>query len=214
MTHQPYVGIYWTRPVPRAGFVSLSADVDIAANQSLTIHYQRDLARRHVRVARGAMIREIALLELAPDRASQEAVMAIERLVETSAGDAIFLTVDFSHEVNWRPHRFLWAALPVERRQALTPDAMLIDGKAFNPSLHFRAWQSDDEAHRAGKDNHRSLLLAALAGREDRSWTEKADHLNGVDLRTHGGKRWTADNLRKFIGPASGDGGPDKALRT
>ena len=209
MTHQTYVGIYWTRPVPRAGFVSLSTDVDVAAGQSLTIRYQRDLARRHVRTERGAMIREVALLELAPDRASQGAVMAIERLVETSAGNAIFLTIDFSREVNWRPHRFLWAALPEGRRQALTPDEMLIDGKAFNPRLHFRAWQSDNESHRAGKDDHRSLLLAALAGREDRSWIEKADHLNGLDMLTHGGKRWTAANLRKFIGPTSWGGRPD-----
>ena len=69
MTQQPYVGIYWTRPVPRAGFVSLSADVDVAAGQSMTIRYQRDLARRHVRLAHGTMVHEIALLELAPDRA-------------------------------------------------------------------------------------------------------------------------------------------------
>lgn len=203
MTQQPYVGIYWTRPVPRAGFVRLSADVDLAAGQSLTIRYQRDLARRHVRSAHGTMIREIALLELAPDRASREAVVAVERLVETSAGDAIFLTVDFSHEVNWRPHRFLWAALPTDRMLTLTPDPIPIDGKPFEPRLHFRAWQTDDEAHRAGKEDHRARLLAALANRQDGSWSEKADHLNGLGHLTHGGRRWTADNLRKFVGAAT-----------
>lgn len=206
MTHQPYVGIYWTRPVPRAGFVSLSADVDVAADESLTIRYQRDLARRHVRSARGVMIQEIALLELAPDRASREAVVAVERLVETSAGDAIFLTVDFSQDVNWRPHRFLWAALPRKRLLPLTPDQIPIDGKAFDPRLHFRAWQSDDEAHRAGKEDHRAWLLETLADQQNSSWAEKADYVNGLDLRTHGGKQWTADNLRKFVGQAKAGG--------
>ena len=162
MTQQAYVGIYWTRPVSRAGFVSLSADVDVAADESLTIRYQRDLARRHVRLAHGTMIREIALLELAPDRATPEAMVAVERLVETSAGDAIFLTVDFAHEVNWRPHRFLWAALPLDRMQALPPDPIPINGKPFDPRLHFRTWHADDEAHRAGKDDHRARVIAAL----------------------------------------------------
>lgn len=204
MTQQPYVGIYWTRPVPRTGFVSLSADVDIAAGQSLTIHYQRDLARRHVRSAHGTMVREIALLELAPDRASPEAAVAVERLVETSANDAIFLTIDFAHEVNWRPHRFLWAALPPERMQALPPDPIPIDGRPFDPRLHFRAWQADDETPRAGKEDHRARMIAALAHQQDGSWAGKADHLNGLGLLTHGGKHWTADNLRKFVGAATG----------
>lgn len=203
MTQQPYVGIYWTRPVPRAGFVSLSADVDVAAGQSMTIRYQRDLARRHVRLAHGTMVHEIALLELAPDRASPEAAIVVERLVETSASDAIFLTVDFAHEVSWRPHRFLWAALPEDRMLALTPDPILIDGKLFEPRLHFRAWQTDDKAHRAGKEDHRIRMLAALADRQDGSWSEKADHLNGLALLTHGGKPWTTDNLRKFVGAAT-----------
>lgn len=203
MTQQAYVGIYWTRPVPRAGFVSLSADVDIAAGQSLTIRYQRDLARRHVRLAHGTMIREIALLELAPDRASPEAVVAVGRLVEMSTGDAIFLTINFAHEVNWRPHRFLWAALPPDRMQALPPDPIPIDGKPFDPRLHFRAWHADDEAHRAGKEDHRARVIAALAHRQDGSWAGKADHLNGLGLLTHGGRHWTSNNLRKFLAARS-----------
>lgn len=204
MTQQAYVGIYWTRPVPHAGFVSLSADVDVAAGQSLTIRYQRDLARRHVRLAHGSMINEIALLELAPDRASAEAVVAVKRLVETAADDTIFLTVDFAHEVNWRPHRFLWAALPPDRMQALPPDPIPIDGKPFDPRLHFRTWHADDEAHRAGKEDHRARVIAALAHRQDSSWAEKTEHLNGLGLLTHGGKPWTGDNLRKFVGAATG----------
>ncbi len=203
MTQQPYVGITWTRPVPRAGFISLSSDVDVAAGQSLTIRYQRDLARRHVRSARGVMIHEIALLELAPDRASREAVITVERLVRTLPESTIFVTVDFSSVVNWRPHRFLWSALPAERTQALTPDPISIDGKTFVPLCHFRKWLLDDNAYRAGKTDHRDQIREALAGRQDKSWADKAGHLNTLGLHTHGGKRWTADNLRKFVGLAT-----------
>ena len=49
---------------------------------------------------------------------------------------------------------------------ALTPDPILIDGKLFEPRLHFRAWQTDDKAHRAGKEDHRIRMLAALADLE------------------------------------------------
>lgn len=200
MKQQSYIGIYWTRPVPRAGFVALSPDADIAAGQSLTIRYQRDLARRHVREAHGRMIHEIALLELAPDRATREGVAEVERVVAASPPEAIFLTADFSSEVNWRPHRFLWAALPPERTQSLAPDPIPIDGRIFDPVRHFRTWQSNDDAHRTGKDAHRAGVLVALAELPDATWAMKAERLNALELRTHGGRLWTGDNLRKFVG--------------
>lgn len=37
-----YIALAWTRPVPWAGFASLSTDIDVAAGQSRTIRYQRD----------------------------------------------------------------------------------------------------------------------------------------------------------------------------
>ena len=199
MSHPPYIGIYWTRPVPRVGFVTLSPDADTAAMQSKTIRYQRDLARRHVRAERGRMISEIVMLELAPDRATREGAASLQWLVAQSPADTIFLIVDFSRELNWRPHRFLWAALPVERTQALLPDQISIDGKIFDPIQHFREWQSDDHTHRAAKGNHRALIETALADVSDMSWAHKATHLNDVNLATHNGRQWTADNLRKFL---------------
>lgn len=199
MTHQPYAGIYWTRPAPRAGFVSLSADIDIAAGQSLTIRYQRDLARRHVRAEHGRMIDEIALLELAADRATRAGVAAIERFVEQAPTETIFLVVEFSSVMNWRPHRFLWSALPSERTHPLPPDPFPIDGTLYDPVRHFRTWQAEDEAHQSGKGDHRARVLVELADLANGSFAQKAQHLNSRGLRTHGGRVWTADNLRKFI---------------
>lgn len=199
MSHPSYIGIYWTRPVPRAGFVTLSPDVDIAAMQSRTIRYQRDLARRHVRDERGRMISEIVMLELAPDRATRESAASLQRVVTSSSADTMFLIVDFSREVNWRPHRFLWAALPARRTQALLPDPIVIDGMIFDPIQHFREWQSDDHMHRATKGNHRALIETALVDLSDMSWAHKAAHLNDLNLPTHNGREWTADNLRKFM---------------
>lgn len=199
MTHQPYAGIYWTRPVPRIGFVALSADTDTAAGQSLTIRYQRDLARRYVRSEHGRMIDEIALLELAPDRATREGVAAVARFVERVPADTIFLAVDFASVMNWRPHRFLWSALPSERTHTLPPDPLPIDGALFDPVRHFRTWQAKDEGHQSGKQDHRARVYAALEEVRERSFAQKAQHLNRLGLHTHGGRVWTADNLRKFM---------------
>jgi len=40
---QRYVGFYWTLPIPSVGFLKLSDDPDVAATQSKTIKYQREV---------------------------------------------------------------------------------------------------------------------------------------------------------------------------
>lgn len=202
MRRQSFVGIYWTRPVPWAGFVTLPANADEAAARSLTIRYQRDLARRYVRNERGCMVNEIAILELAPDRASPEGAAAVTHLVAKAPRESIFLTIDFSQKLGWRPHRFLWANLPHEHMLQLLPEPILIDGVVFDPIRHFRNWVSLDDEHKGDKDSHRARICAALADSPGSSWKEMARQLNAADLTTHGGRSWTADNLRKFMANA------------
>lgn len=188
MRRQSFVGIYWTRPVPWTGFVTLPANADDAAARSLTIRYQRDLARRYVRNERGCMVNEIAILELAPDRASPEGAAAVTHLVAKTPPESIFLTINFSQMLGWRPHRFLWANLPQEHTLQLLPEPILIDCVVFDPIRHFRNWQSLDNEHKGDKDSHRAKICAAIAGLPGSSWKEMARQLNAADLTTHGGK--------------------------
>lgn len=193
-----YVALVWTRPVPWLGFDRLSPDIDVAATQSRTIRYQRDLIRQYVREVHGVLEKEIALLELAPDRATPESLKILEHLVRQCSPQAMFLSVDFTAAQGWRPQPALRRGVPVERCLALAPDPLLMDGKLFDPQAHFRAWRQKEKAHVQSRPEHRQAVLEALVGQEGLSWPKKADLLNAQDLRTHGGKPWTADNLRKF----------------
>lgn len=107
-----YIGIYWTRPVPWAGLTALSPDVEIAARQSRTIRYQREAVRRYVKEIGGVLAREVALLELAPDRATPESAAELAQVVASAAPEAIFVSVEFSESRGWRPLPFLRDGLP------------------------------------------------------------------------------------------------------
>ncbi|OUI80717.1 hypothetical protein HK22_04805 [Gluconobacter sp. DsW_056] len=194
-----YVALAWTRPVPWAGFNQLSSDIDAASVQSRTVRYQRDLIRQYVREVQGVLEKEVALLELAPDRATPESLKILTDLVHECSPQATFLSVDFTAIQGWRPQPALRRGIPIERCLALAPDPLLMDGKLFDPQAHFRAWRQKEKAHVQSGPEHRQAVLEALVGQEDLSWPKKADLLNAQDLRTHGGKPWTADNLRKFL---------------
>lgn len=194
-----YIGIYWTRPVPWVGFNTLSPDADIAVRQSRTICYQREVVRRYVREAGGVLEHEVALLELAPDRATPESATELARVVAGAAPEAIFISVEFSENRGWRPHPFLRDGLPLGRTLALPPEPILIEGQIFDPIQHFRGWRALEKAHSAGKAGHRAAILAALEGLPE-GWSSRAAALNAAGYRTNGGKGWTADNLRKFAG--------------
>ncbi|MBF0871521.1 hypothetical protein [Gluconobacter japonicus] len=201
-----YVALTWTRPVPWAGFDRLSSDINAAAKQSRTIRYQRDLIRQYVREVHGVLEKEVALLELAPDRATPESLKILENLVRECSSQATFLSVDFTAAQGWRPQPALRQGIPIERCLALAPDPLLMDGKLFDPQAHFRAWRQNEKAHAQSRPKHRQAILKALVGQEGLSWPKKADLLNAQDLRTHGGKPWTADNLRKFLAVPDKDG--------
>lgn len=81
MSTPKFIGVYWTRPVPWAGFITLSCDVETAAMQSRTIRYQREAVMRYVKDVRGVLEREVALLELAPDRATTESAAELRQVI-------------------------------------------------------------------------------------------------------------------------------------
>lgn len=200
MWKQRFIGIYWTRPVPWAGFAELSPDIDVAVTQSRTIRYQRDVIRRYVKEVGGELEREVALLELAPDRATPESALALERIVATASSEAMFLSVEFSAERGWRPHPFIRDGLPSHRTLGLPPDPIPIDGKLFDPAAHFAEWRAAEKDHVQSKPAHRNAILKALEPHSNSTYQQLAADLNSNNLLTHGGKDWTADNLRKFLG--------------
>ena len=53
-----FLGLYWTLPVPWAGFTQLPKDVGAAAKLSRTIAYQRERVRRWVAEEGGDLVAE------------------------------------------------------------------------------------------------------------------------------------------------------------
>lgn len=76
-----FIGLYWTLPVPWAGFVNLPDDPDAAAAASRTIRYQVERVRRWVKDQKGTLVAERVFLELQPDRGSEQIVPEIDRLL-------------------------------------------------------------------------------------------------------------------------------------
>jgi len=199
-----FVGFYWTQPVPHAGFTGLSSDVDVAAGQSKTIRYQRDRARSWVRDQNGEMVHERVFLELEPGRSSEHLVHDVHAAIVIARKlGADLVTVDFSKHYGWRPHHLLQRALSCADIDchALWPDPVRIEGEEFDPVTHFRAWSERTKAHAGSKDDHRNQVLALIEQLKAESATLAglADTLNEWGMRTHGGKPWKADNLRKFL---------------
>lgn len=199
MSIQKYIGVYWTRPVPWAGFTTLSSDVEIASNQSRTIRYQREVVRRYVKEVHGNMEREVALLELAPDRAIPESAAELRQIVAKASSRAIFVSVAFTETNGWRPHPFIRDGLPADRTLALPPDPIMLNGTSFDPIRHFKDWRAQEKAHSGTKGSHRGTILSILQAVSKQSYPSQAKTLNAAGLRTHSGKEWNGDNLRKFL---------------
>lgn len=201
---QKFIGFYWTLPVPWAGFTDLPKDVDAAAAASRTICYQRDLVRRRVIDEPGMLIGEEVFLELAPDRGSELILPTIERLLKRCrAKDARLALVDFKEALGWRRHGPLWDRLEAERDLVkwLFPDEIIIGGKVFDPVRHFRAWREIEHAHAQAKPERRAEIARALEtlATDNPTHATLAKALNGDGIRTPTGRRWTAENLRKFL---------------
>ncbi|MDD2868367.1 hypothetical protein [Neomegalonema sp.] len=203
-----YVGFYWTLPVPWAGFEALPDKVDEAAERSLTIRYQRDLARRWAKGEGGVLICEKAFMEIDPDRGSPEiAQEATKLLLWARERGAVLLRVDFARQGNWRAHAPLRRAL----QEALARDpasveevpleAIPLEGRPriFDPEEHFGAWREAWRKRVASRPEHRALILSHLEELPHATLKEQAEALLAAGLATPTGKAWNAGNLRKFL---------------
>ncbi|AWN34389.1 hypothetical protein [Methylobacterium radiodurans] len=202
-----FVAFYWTFPVRWAGFLDLPDDAARAAEASRTVAYQRALARRFVEWENGSLVHEVAAMEVSPDRGT----FAIEGDVARAGrlcreADATLLHVDFHKNGGWRPHPFLGEALSALRGTGvpvlgLPADAIMLDGRPFDPAEHFSLWRVRDAEER---DRRRREVPAALAAAlaevpEGRGrWKAVAGLLNEREVPTFGGgTTWTPDNVRK-----------------
>lgn len=199
-----YVGLYWTLPVPWAGFTSLPQDPEAAAQASRTIAYQRERVRRWVKEEGGHLVHEEVFLELAPDRGSEHIWPIVEKLLKRcKAENAKLILVEFWDAFGWRRHGPL-----VQRLEANADLCVLLDPAPlasaeghFDPVEHFRTWRAVEGAHAAGKAERRAELAEAIAEKQAAhpSLKELAQALNGDGLTTPTGKPWSAENLRKFL---------------
>ena len=184
--------------MPWRKFHSLSPDIDVASEQSRTIRYQRDMIRRHVKTEGGALVKEIALIDTEPDRATSDGMAALAKVVAAQPKDVIFTYIDFAAGYGWRSNRFLSDALADSQTHPLYPDPLMIDGTVLDPIGHFRTWRDREQEHIQDRTYHARRVLAFLDAAPERSNAQSAAALNEAGLHTHSGKLWVADNLRKF----------------
>lgn len=206
MTNGPHkaIGIYWTLPVPWAGFTVLPADVDAAAAVSRTIRYQRDLVRRRAAEDGLELAGEAVFLEIAPDRGSREIAAAVRRRLAPWIGSgALVLWVDFAQAAGWRAHDPLRKVLTALGAQSfpIWPDPLPIDGKPFDVRAHFEDWRARQQAWTEAKPAREAAALARLGNLQAQgaSLAKAAARLNAEGLPSLTGRPWTADNLRKFL---------------
>jgi hypothetical protein len=220
---EKFVGLYWTLPVPWAGFRSLSdfpfkaGDVEAAARKSETILYQRDLVRRWSRENRGDLIHEKAFLEKSPDRGSGEIDTVVAKLAELCRTEnARLLIVDFSDNYGMRSHSDLNQC--IERELATRcikipaePLTIELDPgppprlKHFDPVEHFRSWRRQSEEWSSAKGQRALEAMNHIEQwrSQDLSFSKIAERLNEAGLKTLTGRAWTADNARKMLNQLS-----------
>lgn len=207
INRQKAIGLYWTLPVPWAGFTSLPANADDAAEVSRTIRYQRDLVRRHAHENGMDLVEEAIFLEIAPDRGSVEIASAVRQRVGPWLGSgALVIWVDFAVAAGGRAHNPLRAALESMGAQShpIYPDPIPIDGKVFDPQRHFGDWRARREAWTEGKPAREAAALARLLELRTTglSLPMAAARMNAEGLPSLTGKPWTPDNLRKLLARA------------
>ena len=203
---QGYFVFSWTFPVPWAGFTSLLDNVDEAAAISRTIRYSRAQVRAHVAQIGGEMLPggEMARIELAPDRGSPEIGAELERLlIRAEAAGAMVAIVDFSGHDGWRGHQYLSRHYDHPCCDVICAGYEDLHLAGFNAYDHFEDWRTRTKAKIAAKPDHRARILAALEEIDGDSLPFRAEALNALGLKTHSGKVWTGDNLRKFVKAAS-----------
>jgi hypothetical protein len=200
---QKFIGFYWTLPVPWAGFNELPKDLDAAADASKTIRYQRERVRKWAKAQKGTLIHEEVFMELLPDRGSEQIAPAIDMLLSRCREEnATLLLVDFSQAFGWRRHGALYDKLRDESLSiTLEPEPVEVDGALFDPIGHFRSWRDLQDAFVVEKSDRKAAIQAAIAnyGATNTNLATLVAALNRDGIRTPTGKRWTEDNLRKFL---------------
>lgn len=196
-------------PVNSHGFRDLPRDVDAAAGASRTIRYQRERVRQHVREQAGELVGEVAYMDTRTDRATSSILDAIERAARVGR-DATLLLVEFSSPYRWRRIGNLDEFVADRRLRCYRLDArpLTIDGRRFDPILHFETWRERDESAMSGfRLAAHAGLRAALhaeppgAGR----WKRIAERLNGGGVKTPWAREWTAEGVRKLTQRAHPD---------
>jgi hypothetical protein len=205
--NRKFVGFYWTLPVPWAQFTKLSREADVAAKQSRTIRYQRELIRARVRQEGGRLVGEFCFMEVEPDRASDyvrdEVALAAKVCREQHAQ---LLYVDFSEGTLWRRHVYLKSRIEAELGQdgalALPPEPISVDGVMFDPARHFKSWRSISR-HQAVERRRRAIseviALAEIISPGAGQYASIAERLNGNGVTTSTGRLWSADNVKKVL---------------
>ncbi len=199
-----FIALYWTLPVPWAGFTSLPRESEAAARASRTIAYQRERIRRWVAEEKGRLVHEEVFLELAPDRGSEHIRPTVDRLLALCRTEnAKLVLVEFWSAYGWRRHGPL-----AERLEANADLCILLDPAPltsadghFDPVEHFRAWREVEGAHAGSKAERKAELAQAIAQRQEGQGTlhDLAQSLRADGYATPTGKPWTAENLRKFL---------------
>ncbi len=202
----PYVGFYWTLPIPAVGFVNIPTEVEASAKVSRTIRYQRERIQRWVADERGHLAAEFSFMELRPDRGSPEISETFEKAIRnTKKLRAKLVYVSFWDYHNARLHRHLRSLIQdhAELCIPLPPEPAMVDGLIFDPIDHFRRTRTT--VPRAWSDEHRAETLSAVAfavaaaGSERGSAARVASTLNGRGVETLNGRAWTAENVRAFL---------------
>jgi hypothetical protein len=189
---QRYVGFYWTLPIPSVGFLQLSDDPDIAAAQSKTIRYQREVIKEWVSEEGGVLIREITFLETQSDRGTD----AVEQYVHRAAKicrkiEATLVYVDFRQMCGWRPHHHLTHAIEREQIPSVpvwpSHETILIDGQPFRPASHFKDHRMEHEKEAARRHDIAIKRLLIEAGEIPPGRGRNAmiaDKLNNAGMQT------------------------------
>jgi len=198
------VGFYWTLPVPWAGFTELPDEIEAAAKASRTIRYQREAIRRHAKDQGYTLIAEKVFLEISPDRGSdiiREPLSKIESICRRQ--DAVLLFVDFSEVQGWRSHAPMrqWSLQTRIAVEPIYPDEILIDGKMFDPHVHFADWRDKQQSWSSRKSERTAIALdlARKMRSQGQSYPTIAEALLANNLYSATGKAWTADTVRKLL---------------
>jgi len=198
-----YLAFYWTLPVNWAGFTQLPKTADEAAKASWTIRYQVERVRRWVKGQKGRLLREAVFLETRPDRGTPFIQAEIGKLLsEAGQRNCDLVLVDFAQAFGWRPHGPLFEMIhDAPNCILLPPEPERIDDTLWDPVQHFRKWREIEAARQSEKPDLKDAALTTISGLKETgaSYAAIAARLNDMGVTTLNGRRWTADNVRKFM---------------